>query len=201
MESDHLRWERLAEFLEKNLEGHMGKRVLLTARYIFLNKILVGLLKFLLEKRNAKGVYIAVDRPYHYTSKLLEKHKIPTDGLFFIDAVSIISSEKIERAPNAELIDSPFCVNLTSDVNEKLERMDTEHGDMSFIFLDNITVMLNYIDQDCLEKFLGTIVIKFPGKRTITITVVDKEAHPNTYEIARAKCDAEIGITREVLSK
>jgi hypothetical protein len=200
LESDHLRWERLAEYLENNLEGHMGKRVLITARYIFLNQVLIGLLKFLLEKRKAKGIYIAVDRPYHYTSKLLEKHKIPTDGLFFIDAVSIISSEKIERAPNAELIDAPFCVNLTNDVNEKLERMDTEHGDMSFVFLDNITVMLNYIDQDCLENFLGTIVIKFPSGKTITITVVDKEAHPKTYEVARAKSDAEISITREALS-
>ena len=78
--------------------------------------------------------------------------------------------------------------------------MGSEEGEMNFVFVDNITVMLNYIDDECLYGFLGKLVIKTSEEgKMVTITIVDKESHPKVYERARAKVDREVEITEEIL--
>jgi hypothetical protein len=198
--SSVMRWKRMIEYLEKNFKSFEGKKVLLVARYIYLNKLLIGLLKYLLEIKHAKGIYIAVDRPYKYTSKLLEKHNVPQENLFYLDAVTMISNEPVHRADNVRLIESPFCTDLHTEVLSMMDDIDSHRQGSSFVFLDNITVMLNYIDEDCLYGFLGKLVIQLSEEgKALTITIVDKDAHPNIYNNARERTDIEIAIPEEIL--
>jgi hypothetical protein len=190
----------MMDFLDEEITTKESENVLLVSRYIYLNKILIGLLKFLLERKAAKGIFIAVDRPYIYTSRLLTKHKVPQDNLFFLDIVSLISSEKIPKTPNVEMVESPFCMDLHNETLRLLDKFGSERGDINFVFLDNITVMLNYIDDECLYGFLGKLVIKMSEEgKMVTITIVDKDSHPKVYERAKANADREVEITEDIL--
>jgi hypothetical protein len=181
--------------LEKELAPLVGKRVLLTSNYIYLNKVSIALLKLLIVTKKLKGVYIAVDRPYTYAARLLEKHNVPLENLYFLDAVSNISSENIAKAKNAELIDGPFCSYILEDALTRLTNNGGKLKDVDFIFLDNITVMLNYMDEKCLYDFLGQFVIKLAKEGgTLILTLVDKEAHPKAYAMAKANSDIEVEI-------
>jgi len=195
-----LNWKKMMDFLDEELITDGCENVLLVSRYIYLNKLLIGLLKYLLERKGAKGIYIAVDRPYIYTSRLLEKHGVPQDNLYFLDVVSIISSEKIPKAPNVEMIESPFCMDLHNETFQILDKIGAEKGEMNFVFLDNITVMLNYIDEECLYGFLGKLTIKMAEEgKMVTITIVDKDSHPKVYEMAKAKADKEVVVTEDII--
>jgi len=187
--------DSLMSNLVRELGPHEGKKVLLTANYIYLNKVIVCLLKYLLFIKHMKGVYIAVDRPYTYTSRLLEKQGIPQEHLFYLDAVSKISSEKFKEAKNAEQLDGPFCSFVLEDAMARLTKSGGHCDDMNFVFLDNLTVMLSYMDEKCLYGFLGQFVIKLAKDgRMLTLTLVDKAAHPNVYTAAKKNCDIEIEI-------
>ena len=192
--------DKLMGILDKELTPHMGKKVLLTANYIYLNKVSVALLKLLLVTKHAKGIYIAVDRPYTYTSRLLQKQGVPQENLFYLDAVSNISSENIKKSCNAELINGPFCSHLLEDTLSKLTANGGRLDGVDFVYLDNLTVMLTYMDEKCLYGFLGQFVIKLSKEgRTLTLTMVDKVAHPKVYAIAKENCDTEIEIKGEWL--
>ena len=181
--------------LERELAPLYGKKVLLTSNYVYLNKVSIAILKLLLEKKKLKGVYIAVDRPYTYTSRLLEKHGVSQENLYFLDAVSNISSETVAKAKNAELIDGPFCSYLLEEALGRLTNNGGRLADVDFIFLDNLTVMLNYMDDKCLYGFLGQFVIKLAKEGlTLTLTMVDKEAHPKAYAMAKQNSDVEVEI-------
>jgi hypothetical protein len=181
--------------IQRELAPLAGKKVLLTSNYIYLNKVSISILKLLLGTQKLKGVYIAVDRPYTYTSRLLEKHGVPQDNLFYLDAVANISSETVAKAKNAELINGPFCSYLLEDALARLTNSDGKLADVDFIFLDNLTVMLNYMDDKCLYGFLGKFVIRLSKEgRTLTITMVDKDAHPKAYAMAKQNCDVEVEI-------
>jgi len=186
--------------LEKELDANTGKKVLLTANYVHLNKVCVCLLKYLLGVKHAKGIYIAVDRPYTYTSRLLTKQGVPQENLFYLDAISNLSSEPIQKAKNAELINGPFCSTVLEEALAKLTNNGGRMNDVDFVFLDNLTVMLNYMDDKCLFGFLGQFVIKLSKEgRTLTFTMVDKAAHPKVYAMAKQNCDVEIEIQGEWL--
>ena len=181
--------------LERELAPLAGKKILLTSNYVYLNKVSIALLKLLLDKQKLKGVYIAVDRPYTYTSRLLEKHGVPQDKLFFLDAVSNISAEKVTKSKNAEFVDGPFCSFLIEEALAKLTNNGGMHQDVDFIFLDNLTVMLTYMGDKCLYGFLGQFVIKLAKSgRTLTLTMVDKDAHPKVYAMAKEHSDVEVEI-------
>jgi hypothetical protein len=181
--------------LERELAPLYGKKVLLTSNYVYLNKVSIALLKLLLQTKKLKGVYIAVDRPYTYTARLLEKHGISQENLTFLDAVSNISSETVTKAKNAELIDGPFCSYILEEAITRLTNNGGKIADVDFIFLDNLTVMLNYMDDKCLYGFLGQFVIKLAKEGvTLTLTMVDKDAHPKAYAMAKANSDIEVEI-------
>lgn len=189
--------DKLVKFLEERLNEYEGKRVLITSKYIFLNKITIGLLKVLLNIKESKGIYIAIDRPYHYTSRLLEHHGVDQKNLFYLDAISMASSEKVLDRPNVEIIESPFCSTILTEAKDKLVKMSIKDG-IDFIFLDNITVMLNYMDNECVFTFLGHFLLKLSKEgKTITIVVVDKESHPKTYKDALENSDVELEIAKE----
>jgi archaellum biogenesis ATPase FlaH len=201
-EGSELSLDNLMGNLERELAPLAGKKVLLTSNYIYLNKVSLCILKLLLSVRKLKGIYIAVDRPYTYTSRLLEKHGIPQDNLFFLDAVSNISSEKIVTAKNAELINSPFCSYILEDALAKLTNNGGRLENVDFIFLDNLTVMLTYMDDKCLYGFLGQFVIKLASEnRTLTLTMVDKDAHPKIYAMAKQHSDIEVEIKGDWLRR
>ena len=186
--------------LDRELTPLAGKKILLTSNYIYLNKVCVALLKLLLVNKHAKGIYIAVDRPYTYTSRLLQKQGVPQENLFYLDAISNISSEKVTNAKNAELIDGPFCSYILEDAISKLTANGGRLDGADFVFLDNLTVMLTYMDEKCLYGFLAQFVIKLSKEgRTLTVTMVDKAAHPNVYAIAKANSDIEVEIKGEWL--
>lgn len=192
--------DKLMSNLERELAPHEGKKVLLTANYIYLNKVVVCLLKYLLVVKHASGVYIAVDRPYMYTSRLLAKQGVPQDHLFYLDAVSNISSEKFLKAGNAELLDGPFCSYILEEALAKLTNNGGRMDNVDFVFLDNLTVMLSYMDEKCLYGFLSQFVIKLSKEgRMLTLTLVDKAAHPKVYMAAKENCDVEIEIKGEWL--
>ena len=190
-----MNWNKLVAYLEESLRTNEGKKVLLTSRYIYLNNLLVGLLKLLLDKKKGRGIYIAVDRPYHYTSRILEKKGVPLDKLFFLDVISAISSERLRKAKNVVMVDGPFCNTMLVEALDKLEEMEGADQRVDFVFLDNVTVMLNYLDIKCMNEIIQQFVIRLSKEgELITLVVVDKDAHPNTYKRVREKSDVEIEV-------
>jgi len=119
---------------------------------------IVDVLKTLINKKGRQCVYVTVNRPYNDIQNVLEKGKINTDNIFFIDLISKTANREQSKAKNCLFIDSPESLtDLSIAITEAIGNLK---GKKKFIFLDSLSTMLIYNQAGTLARFAHFLIGK-----------------------------------------
>ena len=114
-----------------------GNKLLVTTSCRYVLKTNIILLHFLLNEKKLNGVYICVDIPQVHIDRLLDKYKIGSDDLLYIDAITGLSTLEKGNKENVLYIDKPFDVET---LNEAINHIQSD-GVSRFIILDNMATL------------------------------------------------------------
>jgi hypothetical protein len=178
--------------------------LLFLVNYVQISKFNLILLKALLEELRMSGIFVTVDRPHQYMEHLLRLHRIDFSNLLFIDTIAQFSAQDMNDNPdnnNVKWLDSPFQIDLLPEIFcVNPQNPDDAEGKidltgMDFIYIDNLSTLLNYNDYNTVKRFLEKYLLKFQTVNNIFIPVVlDGFTHTSLFEVAKGLCDREINI-------
>ncbi len=110
------------------------------------------ILNTLTNKLDEKGIYVTVNRPFDSLNKLLEKNKIKTKNIFFIDAITLTVVGEAKEVPNCLFINSPNSLTeLGIALGEAFSAMKKKED--RFIFFDSLSTLLIYNQSKSVAKF------------------------------------------------
>lgn len=119
-------------------------------------KINLGLLNFLINEQKNKGSYIAINKPYQNISEILNKNKIDSNQLFFIDCMTKKAGGQTTDVTNCSFIDNPS--NLTS-LGIEIEKL-FKKAEHNFIFLDSLNMLAQYNNKKQIIQFTHSLLSK-----------------------------------------
>jgi len=153
-------------------------------------KILKGLIKI----KKFSGIYITVNKPYDALFKYLKDNKLPTDNIFFIDAISKSVSNEIRLTENCLYIPSPsHLTDLGMALTQALESMN-RRGD-KFLILDSISTLLVYNDFETVAKFVHFIISRLRVFGLVGLIIsIEKILDEKMINILMEMCDEVIEI-------
>jgi len=153
-------------------------------------KILKGIIKI----KKFSGIYITVNKPYDALIEYLKKNKIPTENIFFIDAISKSVSQEIRLTENCLFIPSPsHLTDLGIALTQALESMKEKKS--KFLILDSISTLLIYNDFETVAKFVHFIVSRLRIFELIGLIIsVEKLLDERMINILMEMCDEVIEI-------
>jgi len=112
----------------------------------------LSLLDILTNKMKEKGIYVTINRPFNSLTELLEKNKIKTKNIFFIDAITLTVVGEAEEVPNCLFINSPNSLTeLGIALGEAFKAMKTKED--RFIFFDSLSTLLIYNQSKSVSRF------------------------------------------------
>lgn len=110
------------------------------------------ILDILTNSLKEKGIYVTVNRPFDSLTELLEKNKINTKNIFFIDAITLTVVGEAKEVPNCLFINSPNSLTeLGIALGEAFKAMKTKTD--RFIFFDSLSTLLIYNQSKSVTKF------------------------------------------------
>ena len=146
------------------------------------------LLKYLVEELGYHGAYVAMNRPYHDISKVMQQSNIDHNKVLFIDCVT------------GQKATAQNCVFLNS--MESLTQIGIcldpvyKNRDLSFIFLDSLDAMSVYHEQKVVVRFVRNMIERI---REHTMSGVMLGLHEETDKRLIAElaivCDKVIDLT------
>ena len=118
----------------------------------------IHLLSFLVNKKKAKGSYVAVSKPYNHTVSLLKSKDINIGNIHFIDCLTKSLGSKDIKAKNCVFIESP--AHLT-ELGIALHDYFTSSGEKNrFLYIDSISSLLIHNSIDAVLKFVHYVTGK-----------------------------------------
>ena len=102
-------------------------------------------------------IYITISNSYTKILSQLEKEKISSEKISFIDMISVDRGIETTQEENVSLIESP--TGLTELV-EQLEKNLKKTGKNTIVILDSISTMTVYNDTGTAEKVIHTMIGK-----------------------------------------
>jgi archaellum biogenesis ATPase FlaH len=110
------------------------------------------ILDILTNKLKEKGIYVTVNRPFDSLNELLQKHKIKTKNIFFIDVITLTVVGEAKDVPNCLFINSPNSLTeLGVALGEAFKAMPEKKD--RFIFFDSLSTLLIYNQSKSVTKF------------------------------------------------
>jgi KaiC/GvpD/RAD55 family RecA-like ATPase len=173
----------------------LAQTTLFTVRSKFNSILNVMLVKYLVNERGLKGVYVSLERPSYYIRKLLKARGVNMDNITFIDAISKVSGDsKVCDTPDeisAKLLENPFSREflqniITSETGEAVQDMDID-----FMLIDSLSVLSCYVDDESLLTLLESLS---EDDKISTLMSVDKTCNADLYNKARSLCQKEINL-------
>jgi len=109
-----------------------------------------------LRRKNARGVYLTINKPVEDLAKLFRKEKIETEGIFFIDAISALSERQTVDGKTTIFLDSPTdLIEISNAVSKSLEVCKVD-----FLIFDSVSTLLLYNKPQAVEKLMHLLVGK-----------------------------------------
>jgi len=150
-------------------------------------------LRVLIKKKDMCGTYVTFNRPYTTLKISIEQQGLDISKLFFIDLITESAGGKAERTDRCFFVSSPK--NLT-ELSILLEQaMLRLPRDKRFVFMDSISTMLIYNDQDTVLRFIHSLTGKM---RLLGLTgiifLLEKESDEKFLAQIAQFCDKVITI-------
>src|SRR3989338_362616 len=169
-----------------------GTIVLFTVDYKDYDEANMILLKHMIKRKKANGIYISINKPYENLRPILEKNGVDTSKLFFIDCVTKSAGGVVERKENCLFISSP--TNLT-DLGIALDDALESMGKDKFVFLDSISTLLIYHDPNTVLHFSHFLTSRARVKEFYGIFItVESEADAKLVKTLSQFCDKVVNL-------
>ena len=117
----------------------------------------VSILKVLTRKDHL-GVYITVNQPYKKLAEILEKSKVDTSSMFFIDCISKAAGGVSKREKNVLYISSPS--GLTELGIAISQVLATQPSRKKYIYMDALSTLVIYHTAGSIAKFSHFLMSK-----------------------------------------
>lgn len=130
-------------------------------------KLLVNLLKVLVNEENAPGIFITFNYPYSFLRNLFDEENINTKNLYFIDCISQTMFVEKVSVSYSEVLTTEECIFLRSPthlselaiiVYELLSSI--KNPQKKFVILDSLHAMSIYNSKDRVVKFTHFLLNK-----------------------------------------
>ena len=139
------------ESIEK-LKDMRNSVILATVSAKDYQKINTLLIKYLIKDMGMPGVYVTLNKPYSTVKDLLNRAKIDTRLIIFIDVITKTSGGKIKKTKECLYIGTPE--NL-SDLSLSMDQAVTSlPGKEKFLFFDSLNTLLIYNDVKTVARFI-----------------------------------------------
>jgi len=143
------------------------------------------------------GTVVSVDRPASYIQKVLEKNRISLENIYFIDAVTGISSQggetlniEVFHPEHMSFLDTPFNLGaLDEEIRKNVKKTKTSKN--NFLLLDSIVSLIFYNRVEDAEKFLAS-VRKISEEYNVTCIVILPEKNIQTLNSGKTMCEGDI---------
>ncbi|MFQ6106634.1 MAG: hypothetical protein ACE5QF_03480 [Thermoplasmata archaeon] len=185
----------MRDVISQMMRSSQNRLLVNTDRVYFAKTNLIAL-KSLLEERGPKGVFIAINRPYHYMAHLLRIHKVSYEEMIFVDAITEISGERRMEWRRTTFLNGPFQITKIFEDLELVGKKEDGSATMikiiegDFVLVDDISAIFHYnklgTGKHFLKKFLDAIA---SNPQAFTSVSVDRETQRDLYEFLADNCD------------
>ena len=192
----------MKELAEKlySMEDSNQNKVLIVSKYTERTRVNLLLLKFFLQERGQRGIFITIDRPHQYIAYLLKLHGICQKKLIFLDAVSRISGEcHSEKETNVCFMNGPYEVDFLRDITTQgftagdIPKPEIELEDIGFILIDDVAAFQKYNSTKVVEKLMISYLSTIESlKNVMAIIVLDVNKNKHLYKIITKNSDKVI---------
>lgn len=148
---------KVHEKLEKELKGAPKKfiaQIECTAENY--KEIADTSIKFLLENKKARGIYVTFNKPVFVLMDFLQSKGIETDRLFFIDGISGATQNQLTGKNNFAVLSGPTAL---TELSIEITRAK-ETGQYEFILFDALSTILIYNSQKRTIQFTYFLMTK-----------------------------------------
>lgn len=145
--------------------------------------------KFMLKE--GEGIYFTASRPYRYISKEMQRRKIKTDDLVFIDCISIMAGEHSNG--DCIFVENPAALEeISMYIDSMLDKME---GSKKFLVMDSLSTLLIYNSQASVKEFSMFLMnkLRIHGVGGVFV-VLERELPKDIKQILIAMCDKTVQI-------
>ena len=162
------------------------------------------LLKILLNDLDLRGIFLSINRPYHYMKYLLNMHDIEHGGLLFMDTVSEISGEHFERSKGVLFTKGPFNPELFGSLQAKVYPENDDNAidleSYHFFMFDSIASLANYRSLQGIRNVLNAAFTLFERSSIRVFMSVDRDGYPEIYQTISQFENHEIYLCDDLIS-
>ena len=178
--------------IEKDLME--SKIILFTLGSKYYPEFSTHLLKFMLSKPSWKCIYVGVVKPYVDVKKNLEKNKVDTKRIYFIDCISRTVAEEIEEKPGVAFLLPADLTGLAIAIDEAINKLG-EKDFKVFLFFDTLSTFLIYSSAPTLARFSHFITgrIRLKNLKGIILTL-EEQVDKAFFASIKSFCDKVIEI-------
>lgn len=175
-----------------DLEGDTLKLVIVKAgRY---HETIQGIVRKLVKEKKHRGVYVTLNRSCCRLEDIFSREGIPTDNIFFVDAVSRITGSCSEEKVNHSFVADPHNLSgLNISIFRSLEGLGEENR--RFLILDCLSSLLIYNKSQQISRFLHSFTAEIrPWNLNGVIVSIEGEFKPDAVRTFSGFCDEVIEI-------
>ncbi len=146
----------------------------------------IRIMKYFVDK-GLPGVYVTVNKSANELNEELKFQKIPTDNIYFVDAVTQMVNGKEIESDKISYLDSPSdMIELSLEVGKALDKIGEKNG---FVIVDSITTLLIYNKDVIIEKFLHTLSQKIKEQKLQGIFLAAESTNKDALDTISQFCD------------
>ncbi|MFH1391444.1 MAG: hypothetical protein ABIH20_03995 [Candidatus Diapherotrites archaeon] len=134
-------------------------------------------------KSDVQVVFLSLNTGYAKIVQDLQKEKLVSDNIFFIDMISIERNLDPKKASNVVYLESP--TDLTEAMLQVVKKLDEKSR--TILVLDSISTLLIYNDKSSIEKFVHTLIGKINANKSsaLLLTSDAKQSEEITKTISQ----------------
>ncbi len=154
----------------------------------------MAILNEVLKQEDTTGIYVTLNRSYESLIKILEKHNIKTDKLFFLDCVTKTLDAKKEEKQCLFLENPQNLTNITIAIDEIVKTMPSKNKSL---FIDSMSTLLIYNRVETVSKFMHVLtgkirVLNLNG----VIFAIEKELDPELDDQLNLVVDKTVDLSK-----
>lgn len=151
----------------------------------------IEIISYFVSSEKIPGVYVTLNKPFSYISRVLKENNINTDMIVFIDAVTQTSGGVTEKTSQCLFIGNPE--NL-SDISMAMDQaVQAVPSKEKFLFFDSLDTLLIYNKPNTVAKFIHFLSGKMRVWKVKGIIIsLSKESNKELMDELMQFCDIKM---------
>lgn len=138
------------------------------------------------------GVYVTINKPLESLKSSLGKENISYKNVFFVDAITKLTSDSVSEEPRFVFVDSPKnLIDISVAIENAVQRIKSEKP---FIIVDSLNTLLVYNKPPVVEKFVHSISGKMRAWNTKGIFLMVENKELDVTRVISQFCDQVIEV-------